>query len=620
MASPAQAAPPQIVDVPLALFGGMHTGVAPADLPEGLSPDNQDVAYVPGENFSRPALSKIFGTPLGGDVPILYTKTYVMPDKTPLTLALNAMGQLFVENVATNPGVASPLAAVTPGVSAFSATAFGREYLAFSDLLTGQWPPLQYDGTNLDRVTQDGPGEPVSCTNVAPSSATVSDATRLNNLVTATTSSAHGFQIGWQVQLTLAEIAIGGGIAAISRDGNGNVTVVTNTAHGLVIGSMVDIEGVTSGAGDSGSFDGIFPVASIVNPTTFIYAQGGIADSTATFSGATVSDVWNTTAFVQSVPSPASFTYNNIGPNDTGTSGTAQVIGQISPGLHNIVSMFLFRSGAISKPSPPFAFYANGAQQMLVEKLPLGNETVVARIIGATGAGGDNYFIIPATPQVGNQVTGTSTVVEDNTSLSVQLDFSDNTLFDSIAIDQPGNDLFEQRVLVAPIGFYSYASRLAAWGDWDTIQNLLNMTLGAGSSYVPATEDAGTGVNGAGSGPSWTNPNNITSASSYADASVTAGQTSKPLLAENFGFAAASPIQAVSAAFRVLLHWRLGHARIAVLLVRPAFAERHSDWRAADHRLEWRESRCRDRSAFGDIEFPRGHPDAGGSQPGSFRF
>jgi len=549
MASSAQAPPqpPQIVDVPLSLFGGMHTGVAPVDLPEGLSPDNQDMAFVPGETFSRPCLSKLFN-PSFGNVAVLYCKTYLQPNGDPLTLALDASGNLWVEDVEANPGNPSVLAQVSAGISAFSASAFGREYLAFSDLLTGQWPPLQYDGTNLDRVTQEGPATPVSCANVAPPSATIAGATRLNNLVTATASAAHGFEVGWQVQMTLAEVAIGGGIASISRDGNGTVTVITSTAHGLAISSMVDIEGVTPTAGDVVAFDGIYPVASIVNPTTFTYGQNGPADATATLSTATVSDVWNTTAFIQSVPSPTTFTYNNIGPNDTGTSGTAQIIGQISPGLHNIVSMFLFRSGAISKPSPPTAFYANGAQQLLVGDLPLGNETVVARIIGATGAGGDNYFIIPATPMVGLQIVGTSTVVEDNTSQSVQLDFADNTLFDAIAIDQVGNNLFGQRTLIAPIGFYSYASRLACWGDYSAIQNLLNMTLGAGSNYSSTTESAGSGTNGGGTGGAWTNPNNITSASAYADVAVTAGQTSQQLLTEAFGFAAASPVQAISAA------------------------------------------------------------------------
>src|ERR1035438_9571744 len=144
---------PQLVEVPLSLFGGMHTGIAAPDAPEGISPDNQDVAYVPGEVFSRPCLSRVFST-LPNNVQVMYTKTYVLPDGTPLTLALDSNGILYVENVALSPGTTTPLATIVPGVSALSASAFGREYIAISDLLHGQWCPLQYDGTYLDRVTR----------------------------------------------------------------------------------------------------------------------------------------------------------------------------------------------------------------------------------------------------------------------------------------------------------------------------------------------------------------------------------------------------------------------------------------------------------------------------------
>lgn len=54
--------------------------------------------------------------------------------------------------------VAFVITQTTPGAYAKSITAFGREYIAINDGLHGQEVPLQYDGTNLDRVTSDGPG------------------------------------------------------------------------------------------------------------------------------------------------------------------------------------------------------------------------------------------------------------------------------------------------------------------------------------------------------------------------------------------------------------------------------------------------------------------------------
>jgi hypothetical protein len=48
------------IDIPLELFAGLNTELAPSDIPEGVSPDNQDVAFLPGNVFSRPGLHKVF--------------------------------------------------------------------------------------------------------------------------------------------------------------------------------------------------------------------------------------------------------------------------------------------------------------------------------------------------------------------------------------------------------------------------------------------------------------------------------------------------------------------------------------------------------------------------------
>jgi hypothetical protein len=649
MASPAQQAPaPQIVDVPLALFGGMHTGVAAPDLPEGLSPDNQDMAFVPGDCLSRPCLSKLW-TPSVGSVAMLYCKTYLQPNGDPLTLALDAEGNLWAEDINDSPGTATNVATVTAGISALSATAFGREYIAFSDLLTGQWPPLQYNGTEIERVTQDGPGfGPTAANFSAPSAtlggstgasytiatATASDPTsypgntiyatltivttaanaaavgetvalsgitfsslygypgdaeivevlsstsfkinnfwetnagapvpagtggtaqllapaliRLNGVVTATATAAHGFQPGNQVQIqgVSDSVSLGGGIASIALDGNGNCTVTTTNPHGIPEQSQVIIEGVSSPTG-VGNFNGQFQVASVPSPTSFTYPLGGVAGSG---SGGNVYDVWNVTAFVQSVPSTTTFTYTDIGPNrSVGTIfsfGTASIVGQISPGAHRLVTIFLTDQGALTRPSPPTTFYANGGQQAALSGIAIGHSNVVARLIGATGSGGDNFFVIPDVPQVGPQIVGTWTVIPDNTSTTAVLDFSDNVLFDSIAIDQTGNDLFDQRTLIAPVGFYAYASRLFCWYDYNAIVNLLNMTLAAGAVWTEVTGTVGSGAS-SGSGTAWNNPTNIETLGSYADVSVAPSGTSAGLYAETFGLTVPSPPTQVAVA------------------------------------------------------------------------
>ncbi|MGH9639022.1 MAG: hypothetical protein ACRD3Y_03095, partial [Bryobacteraceae bacterium] len=154
------------VEVPLEVFGSLVTEMSPSDLPSGVSPDNQDVAYLPGSVFSRAGLAKVFDAafPAGGpegQIPTLtYGKSFVTPTGDIKNLYLDSNGVLWVEDFSNSPGVSTKLLDSTPGSYAKSVTAFGREYIAISDGLHGADVPLQYDGTNLDRMTQDGPGAP----------------------------------------------------------------------------------------------------------------------------------------------------------------------------------------------------------------------------------------------------------------------------------------------------------------------------------------------------------------------------------------------------------------------------------------------------------------------------
>jgi hypothetical protein len=137
--------------------------MAASDLPDGVSPDNQDVIFQPGNVASRPALQKVFpapfpsGGPLGFTPSIVYAKSFVGPTGSIANLYLDSNNILWWEDVINSPGVHTMLATLL-GSWAKSITANGREYIASSDSLHGADIPLQWDGTNLDRVTQDGPG------------------------------------------------------------------------------------------------------------------------------------------------------------------------------------------------------------------------------------------------------------------------------------------------------------------------------------------------------------------------------------------------------------------------------------------------------------------------------
>ena len=88
-----------------------------------------------------------------------YVKTFYCPGQGPLTLALDTSGILWEEEVDSSPGVMNSVnPSILPNLRAMSNTVNGREFIAFSDFQSVCDQPRQYDGTNLDRISQVGPG------------------------------------------------------------------------------------------------------------------------------------------------------------------------------------------------------------------------------------------------------------------------------------------------------------------------------------------------------------------------------------------------------------------------------------------------------------------------------
>lgn len=198
------------VGSPLAVYGSWVTDVSPDACPENISPDNQEVVYGPGSVGSRPAFESVDGITfpaINGVIPTgVYGKSYVTPTGDVKNLYLDSAGRLWVEDVTNDPNVLNLLVQSTPGSYCRSITKFGREYIAISDGLHGTEAPLQYDGTNLDRVTQCGPGAPPSVVSVALPPAQMATPgntlTRSNNQVLCATSTPHGLQVGYQAQIS----------------------------------------------------------------------------------------------------------------------------------------------------------------------------------------------------------------------------------------------------------------------------------------------------------------------------------------------------------------------------------------------------------------------------------
>lgn len=354
------------VELTLGTFGGLVTETPSFNVPEGVSPDNGDVVFTPGGVDSRGGLRRIFTVAFGAPV---WAKSFVLPNGNIQNLFLDSQGGMWWEDLTNAPGIFNSFYVTTPGSYAKSITAFGREYIALSDGLHGLDVPIQWDGVNVDPVSQDGPGSPPTVASITLSAVTMSGGTsmtRAANVVTVSTATPHGLQIGYQAQITgiptaavggtitgivinnedlpgiatvttsgahglvpglfvsirgVAQVAVGGGISSIARAG-GVVAVVTASGHNLSPGAVVTVAGVADV-----SFNTSVPVLTVVSATSFTYAQ---TDADATSSGGTISLNWpiparsTPTYFqVQSVPTTTTFQISIAYSNGTwGAGGT----------------------------------------------------------------------------------------------------------------------------------------------------------------------------------------------------------------------------------------------------------------------------------------------------------
>lgn len=568
----------QGTSVPLSLFGGQVTEIAPAVLAEGNSPDNQDVTYLLGSVQNRPCASRLFPvTPPGFNPSTVYQKTFVQPNENPLNLFIDSVNNLWQEDVVNNPGVKTLIQALPAEIlTGQSCTAFGREYIAGSDGFHGSHVPLQYDGTYLDRVTMDGPGQgPIAYDEVSAYTIAAVGVPGLECVGQTYETVSEFTESGYTVSMTCGAVpagaAIGDLVYALGPSGyvglwtitnitgsvvqytafvnglsnesgsfaaiffKGANTIVSGTETGGVLtlqlatipvnvnvgdsilipslpnstpanaepgqAAVLAVDGLTVQIGPSagvgvlpingGTYQVFFPRFQVVTTTNNIFSAGlnaviaGNSASTPTYTGTyRCVSVTNATTFICAFPG----TQSDVGPG-SGTSvsggGTVSIGGSSAAGTHQVVCMWLTRQGFISKPSPVYAWDSGGSVRTVFQNLPIGPSNVVARILGLTGAEGDNFFYIPTTVNVPGQYGAPSytvfaTVIPDNVTTTATIDFADNSLFASTAIDIQGRNYFAQAVLGEVLGFFPYASRLFAWGERNRITNFLNMGFEGG--------------------------------------------------------------------------------------------------------------------------------------------
>lgn len=550
--------------IKIANFGqylGLRTDTPPSKCPPDFSPDCADMTFSVGGMATRNPFKILLTMP----AETVWRKEFTCKDGSIQILALDVNGVLYT---ITN-GVAIQIDTVTPGSMVNSVTAYGREYMAFYNASGGSDAPRQWDGKNLYRVSQGGPGAPPTITNLAIAASGISSGSRVGNEVTIVTATPHNLLRGYLATIggvspvlqsltsivinngtlpgfatittpmphafvpgnsiaidNVQPIIVGGSITGWVRT-DGVIIVTTATAHGLSSGDSILVELNTAGFGPTS-------VASVPSPTTFSYAGlGGNGSGTAGFvqlpwplaSGTlfTISAVptsttfqvpinfdngtwttgqiafdWNGAFFVDNIISPTSFSYRQIGPTATaGASGTVTPTGQLPAGEHLVCQHFITKTGFLTAGSPSFRFTANGGQYVQVSDLAIGSANISGRALSFTGTNGSKFFMLLIPAQVNGLQVSTSTVINDNTTTSAVLDFSDISLLSSFGIDNPGNNLFQQVALNLPNGVDWYYNRLYWKGEKNTVIGLLNMDM-AGGTLSGSTAPLGWAASGAG--------------------------------------------------------------------------------------------------------------------------
>lgn len=190
-------------------------------------------------------------------------------------------------------------------------------------------------------------------------------------------------------------------------------------------------------------------------------------------------------------------------PTSSVTDAVLLFVPQIPAGPRSTAISFLLENGEITAPSVPVNFVVPGwlnasttglsTNYMQVgtaaAPIPLGPAGTVGRILEFTPAYGDNWYYLEPfeLPAIAGlpPISLPGTIVMDNTTTSLVVDFSDNELVGGIQIDTDGNNLFSCTILAPCLGVREYSNRLMWFGEQNAVKNLINPTIDGG--YIART-------------------------------------------------------------------------------------------------------------------------------------
>lgn len=328
-----------------------------------------------------------------------------------------------------------------------------------------------------------------------------------------TTPAPHGFVPGNSVEINgVTPIVPGGSFVSWSRTDT-IVTVTTSLPHGIIPGATALVELNTDGYGAA-------VITSVPTPTTFTFSNSGgngsgsvgsvllpwpfpdgtlfqiqatptsttfeisVTASSGTWNSGTIGFEWDGSFYVETVPDATTFTYRQIGPNataDPASLGTVTPTGQLAAGDHLVAQHFITDTGFVTPPSPQVKFTASGGQYALIEDLAIGPPNVIARILSFTPVNGSSRYFLQQPARIAGIQVSTSTRVNDNTTTSVVVDFSDITLQTGQQIDIDGYNLPLNTPLNLPRAVRWYGDRLFWVGEKNTVFGFLNMGMDGGT-------------------------------------------------------------------------------------------------------------------------------------------
>lgn len=512
------------VDLPIEQFGGYCPAIPPSQLPQGASSLCQDVEFPEASVRTRGGLFNYFGVPASGtnalpvNAAVNGLKSYLTPTQLKRLLAWDSLGNLYKENPT---GTLAQIFQRPQGAGTLyqSNTLFGREYQAFFDANGGRDIPRQYDDTNWDRVSQDGPGAAPIVADEAPynMAASVSGATgtspaivaqfgaataiatiaQSGNLVTVTLGSYANFAVFNNESVTIA------GVSPSAYNGTFKVQWVGGQRPTAAPGAFVAPISFTYvlpfanlAAGSGGTAVSNAAVFSLALPTfrNFTgnfdgYIAQFLAGISITVAGVTVAGyngtwqtiglmLWSTPCGGFTCYGPAIVANLNVSGLANSANGTVTVVGNVAAGIHNVSLSFINRQGFITKQAVPGKYTSAGNKRAVLTQIAIGPSNVVARLLTFTpvitppATTGSFYSLPTGSPQVASSTM----LISNNTNTTAAVDFTDAILIAGFQ----ANYLFTQRTLgeCAFVGGYDYRNLFL--GERVSVQNLINLGFDGG--------------------------------------------------------------------------------------------------------------------------------------------